>query len=228
MPSYTERERGHLSDVASAPTAADLTGSPFGVLSVTLLAAVALWGVALITYLATRPLPAGIRTSREPTWRIIVRAARPGAIAAASAALVISVIAVPLLDLKATTAVAFLLVSLLAAGSFVAINQALAAVLGSAGRLLSLVLGVLAVATGVVTTIPGPLYASAGLLPTHGAVVALRALVTGGSGVVTGLVELLAWLAIGFLATVLVTDRRRYLSPRDLRLGTVPSAPSLG
>lgn len=41
---------------------------------------------------------------------------------------------------------------------------------------------------------------------------------TGGPGLATGAAHLCAWLLIGGLATVLITDRRRYLSTRRLRL----------
>ena len=56
-----------------------------------------------------------------------------------------------------------------------------------------------------------------GYLPTHGAVIALRATATGGPGLVGGIVELVVWLTIGTLATIVVTDRRRYLSTKQLR-----------
>ncbi|MFS8103075.1 hypothetical protein LFM09_38705 [Lentzea alba] len=74
-----------------------------------------------------------------------------------------------------------------------------------------------AAATGIVSTLPGPLLTLSGYLPTHGAVEALRAAVTGGPGLATGVAELCTWLLVGGLATVLVTDRRRYLSGRRLR-----------
>jgi len=77
---------------------------------------------------------------------------------------------------------------------------------------------VLTVATGVVSTLPGPLYALTGVLPTHGAIIALRAVTTDGAGLGGGVAELVAWLAVGLLATIVVTDRRRYVSPRALRL----------
>lgn len=40
---------------------------------------------------------------------------------------------------------------------------------------------------------------------------------------VTGVVQLAVWLVAGALATVLVTEQRRVLSGKQLRLGTVPS-----
>lgn len=225
VPTYTDDESKHLSEVAATPTTSSTTSAAFGVLSVALFAALALWALALVTYIATRPLPAGILTSREPTWRLILRAAVPGAVAAASAAVVISVVAIPVLGLHLSAAVGFLLVALLAAASFVALNQALAAIFGTGGRLASLAVAVLTVATGVVSTLPGPLYALAGVLPTHGAISALRAVTTDGAGLGGGVAELVAWLAVGLLATIVVTDRRRYVSPRSLRLDTSEQRP---
>ena len=218
VPTYTDDERTHLADIAADPTRAAVDRVPFGTLAITLFGPLALWVLALITYVVTRPLPRSVLTSRQPTWRIVLAAAGPGATAAATAAVVISLIAVPVLNLRATTAVGFLLAALLMSFTFVALNQALAAIFGAAGRLASIAVAVLAVATGIVSTLPGPLHALTDWLPTRGAVLALRAVATGGPGLVTGVVQVAAWLIVGTLATILVTDRRRYLSPRRLRL----------
>lgn len=221
VPSYTSEERAHLKTVAADPTTASVDSTPVGTLAITLFAALALWALALATYIVTRAVPDAVLTAREPTWRIIVRAAIPGATAAALAALVITAIAAPVLGLGFAGTLGFLAVALLAAGAFVAINQAATAILGRPGRLASLAVLVLGAATGILSTLPGPLYDVAGYLPTHGAVIALRATVTGGPGLVSGIVELAVWLAIGTLATIVVTDRRRYLSTKQLRHNTL-------
>lgn len=217
VPSYTDEERAHLKTVAADPTTATVDSTPLGTLTVTLFAVLALWALALATYIITRAVPDAVLTAREPTWRIIVRSAIPGATAAALAGLVITAIAAPVLDLSVASTVGFLAVALLAAGSFVALNQAATGIFGRPGRLASLAVLVLAAATGILSTLPGPLYDLAGYLPTHGAVIALRATATGGPGLVGGIVELGVWLAIGTLATIVVTDRRRYLSTKQLR-----------
>ncbi|NUT95371.1 MAG: YhgE/Pip domain-containing protein [Saccharothrix sp.] len=217
VPTYTDAERAHLKTVAADPTTATVDTTPIGTLGVPLFAALALWALALATYLVTQAVPGAVLTAREPTWRIIVRAAVPGATAAALAALAITAVAVPVLHLGIAGTLGFLAVALLAACTFVALNQAATAIFGRAGRLASLAVLVLAAATGIVSTLPGPLHALAGYLPTHGAVIALRATATGGPGLASGVAELCAWLLIGGLASVLVTDRRRYLSPRRLR-----------
>jgi putative membrane protein len=217
VPSYTDEERAHLKTVAADPTTATVDSTPVGTLTVTLFAVLALWALALATYIVTRAVPDAVLTAREPTWRIIVRAAIPGATAAALAGLVITAIAAPVLDLSVAGTLGFLAVALLAAGAFVALNQAATGIFGLPGRLASLAVLVLAAATGILSTLPGPLYDLAGYLPTHGAVIALRATATGGPGLVGGIVELGVWLAIGALATIVVTDRRRYLSTKQLR-----------
>ncbi|MET8757771.1 YhgE/Pip family protein [Lentzea sp. NPDC004782] len=218
VPSYTDAERAHLKTVAANPSTATTDSTPIGTLALTLFAALALWALALATYIVTQAVPDGVLTAREPTWRIILRAAIPGATAAGMAALAITAIAVPVLKLGFTGTIGFLLIALLAASAFVALNQAAAAIFGRAGRIASLAVLVLASATGVVSTLPGPLYSLANYLPTHGAVLALRAAATDGTGLTTGIAELAAWLVIGTLVSILITDRRRYLSARSLRL----------
>ncbi|SEC45712.1 putative membrane protein [Amycolatopsis tolypomycina] len=218
VPSYTDAERAHLKTVAADPSTATTAGTATGPLALTLFAALALWALALATYLVTQAVPAAVLTAREPTWRIILRAALPGAAAATLAALAITAVAVPVLKPGFAGSVAFLVVALLAAAAFVALNQAATALFGRAGRLASLVVLVLATATGVVSTLPGPLAAVAGYLPTHGAVIALRAAATGGDGLASGVAELAAWLVVGMVASILVTDRRRYLSAKQVRV----------
>ncbi|HWD04157.1 MAG TPA: YhgE/Pip family protein [Kribbella sp.] len=224
VPSYTDAERAHLKTVAADPSTATTDGTPIGTLALTLFAALALWALALATYIVTRAVPDGVLTAREPTWRIILRAAIPGATAAALAALAITAIAVPVLKLGFAGTIGFLLIALLAASAFVALNQAATAIFGRAGRIASLAVLVLAGATGVVSTLPGPLYALADYLPTHGAVLALRAAATDGTGLTTGVAQLAAWLVVGTLVSILVTDRRRYLSSRSVRLRDTPFA----
>ncbi|MBB4688404.1 YhgE/Pip domain-containing protein [Amycolatopsis jiangsuensis] len=217
VPSYTDAERAHLKTVASDPTTAATDSTPIGTLALTLFAVLALWALALATYIITRAVPDGVLTAREPTWRIILRAAIPGATAAGLAAVAITAIAVPVVKPGFAGSVGFLLISLLAASAFVALNQAATAIFGRAGRIASLAVLLLAGATGVVSTLPGPLYTIAGYLPTHGAVLALRAAATDGIGLGTGIAELVAWLLVGTLVSILVTDRRRYLSGKSLR-----------
>ncbi|ADD45369.1 YhgE/Pip domain-containing protein [Stackebrandtia nassauensis] len=222
VPSYTKDERAHLKTVAADPTDADASRTGIGPLALTLFVAMALWALALATYIVTRAVPAAVLTARAATWRIILRTAVPGSCAAVLAALALTVIAVPVLGLGIMRALGFGAVALLAALTFVSLNQAAVAIFGRAGRLASLTVLLLTAATGVISTLPSPLYAVAGYLPTHAATLALRGTVTDTHALMlTGTVQLAAWLAVGTLATIVITDRRRYLSTRQLRRGTV-------
>jgi putative membrane protein len=219
IPDYTDAERQHLKSVAADPTAASGDGVEVGTLALTLFAALALWVLALAAYIITSAVPSDVLTARMPSWRIILRAAVPGFTAAGLAALAITVIASLVQGLTVTESFGFLGVAVLAAFAFIALNQAATAIFPSRGRLASVAVLVLTAATGVVSTLPSALSWVSGVLPTHGAIVALRAVSTGGPGLVRGVVELCAWLAVGVFAAVVVTDRRRYLSARQLRLG---------
>jgi hypothetical protein len=60
-------------------------------------------------------------------------------------------------------------------------------------------------------------------LPTHAAILALRGVIIGSTIAVTGVLQLAAWLVVGALATVLITEQRRALTSTQLRLGSVLS-----
>ena len=95
-------------------------------------------------------------------------------------------------------------------------NQALVAVFSGAGRWLSALIGVLAVATGVVSTVPGALSGIAALMPTAPAYNGMVAALTSASGIGSAMAGLAIWAGLAFLATVLAVARRRTTSARAL------------
>lgn len=219
VPTYTAAERQHLKEVAATPLVATVSGqSGFGAAAAAFIVVLALWATALATYLVIRAVPPSVLTSRAPTWRLILTAAAPGATVAALAALVLSLALAPWLHLSVGGWFAFLVVTLLAAGAFIAVNQALVAIVKRPGRFVSIAVLLLTVAAGVVSSVPGLFTTLLPYLPTHGAIVALRAIVTGGTGAWSGVLEILVWLAIGVVATIGVTGRRRLVPSRELRL----------
>lgn len=218
IPSYDAAQRDHLKQVAATPLAATATGpSGFGPSIAAFILVLALWATALATYLVIRAVPPHVLTSRHPTWRIIITAAAPGATIAALAGTVLSIALAPWLHLDIARWFAFLAVTLLTAGAFIAVNQALVAILKRPGRFAAIAVLLLTLAAGVISSVPGPFTTVLPYLPTHGAIIALRAIVTGGSGAASGVAELVVWLAIGTIATVVITDRRRVVPSRDLR-----------
>jgi hypothetical protein len=207
--------------VAADPSIANVNSNSTGPLALALFAALALWALALATYIVTRALPDAVLIAREPTWRIILRAAIPGAAAAALAAGVITAIAVPVLGLGFGETLEFLGVTLLAALAFVSLNQAATAIFGRSGRLASLAILIVAAATGTLSTLPSTFYSVAEYLPTHGAVLALRAVATDSPGLANGIVELVAWLAMD------PCQHRRH-RPAPLPLPSPPASSCLG
>ncbi|MDA3627355.1 YhgE/Pip family protein [Saccharopolyspora sp. WRP15-2] len=222
LPNYTDEERAHLKTVASSPAAlqSDLPG--FGKSLIALLIAIAFWTAALGIYAVTRAVPADAASSRRSTWRLVLSSLLPGVLIAAIGAVVVSAALAPFLDLSFGSWAAFAGVTLLAALAFVALNQALTALFGNPGRIVSIAVLVLAAATGVVSTIPGTLQTISAILPTHGAVHALSAIVTGSGGAISGALQLAAWLVAGLLITVLATDRSRVLPAKQLRRRPTP------
>jgi putative membrane protein len=110
----------------------------------------------------------------------------------------------------------FAALCVIAGVAFAAVNQALVAVFGGAGRWLAALVGVLAVATGVVSTVPGALSDAAALLPTAPAYNGMLAALTDAGGLGAGIAGLLIWSGLAFIATTLAVARRRVASSRDL------------
>jgi putative membrane protein len=219
IPSYDAKQRAHLKTVAATPVGAEATGATdFGRTAAALFIALALWCCALATYVITRAVPSSILMSREPTWRTIFYAAQPGVAVAVIAAAVLSLVFIPILGLGWGRSLSFFLVTLLAALTFAAINQAIVAIFQRPGRFAAIAIMLLTLATGIVSTVPAVFSAVESVLPTHGAVEALRAIATGTGGITAGVAELLGWLVLGLIASFVVTDRRRMLPAAHLRL----------
>lgn len=218
IPRYSDADRDHLKDIVASPAAFNSTSENFGKAMTGLLVALALWAGALATYLLTRPVPEDLVTSRKSTWKIVGLATIPGTTASLATAATLSVILGPILELSFAQFSAFFGITLLSALAFVALNQALSILLKRAGSIVSLAVLVLTLASGVISTVPESLASVAAVLPTHGASQALNAVLTGSDGAVSGVLQLLAWLAAGVITSLVATDRARALPAKQLRL----------
>ncbi|MBP2478904.1 putative membrane protein [Crossiella equi] len=218
VPNYTEAERAHLKQVAATPALADTAAGHFGTAAIALALVLALWAAGLVTYQVVRAVPSTVLTTREPSWRIILAAALPGSVLAGVLALVLTAVFAVWLRLGVLDTLALLLVLALTAATFMVVNQTLVAVLGRPGRLLGVVVLVVTTAAGVLSSVPGAFSAALALLPTQGALTALRAVLLGADGLAGGVAQLVVWLVVGTVAMIAVTDRRRALPVRALRL----------
>ena len=131
-----------------------------------LLATLALWFGGLGTFVALQAASRRALTSRAPSAVLALRGLAPAAALGAVQGLLVAGV----VQLAAATTGArgrcSPLLCVVAGVAFAAVNQALVAVFGGAGRWLAALVGVLAVATGVVSTVPGVLSDAAALLPT--------------------------------------------------------------
>jgi putative membrane protein len=93
--------------------------------------------------------------------------------------------------------------------AFAAVNHGLVALLGGVGRFLSMLVVVITLASGIVSTVPGFFDASMELLPTSAAITAFRGVVESTDGVWQGLGGLLLWAGLGFVLALIAVARKR-------------------
>lgn len=218
IPSYTEHERKSLASVVADPVATDgevtdldtgATGPMFAVL--------ALWLGALALMTVFSPVPLHARGSTRGALRLVLGTfAIPAAVGLATGLAAGAVLA-GIEDLDAGGWAATMGVGALISIAFVAVNQALAAALGHVGRGISLLIAVLVIATGVVSTVPGVLEGLAAFLPVGPAIVGLGRLVEPGTGSV-GLViaSVVLWGIAGLAVTTIMVARQRTVRVAEL------------
>lgn len=211
LPSYADGEAANLASVIASPVAADSgDAAMFGPTAIPLLATVVLWFGGLASFIAMRAVTGSALTSRRPSAALAWRALLPAAAIGAGQGLLVALIVQIVAGYDATAWWTFAGVAMVAGVAFAAVNQALVAVFGGVGRWISALIGVIAVATGIISTVPGWLAGIAGFLPTAPASVAL----IGETGAGSAVVGMLVWAVLSFLATTLAVVRRRTTSAK--------------
>jgi putative membrane protein len=225
LPSYTDQEAGDLASVVANPVEAEGIGtSLFGASAIPLLSTLALWFGGLGTFIALQAVSRRALTSRAPSALLALRSFAPAAgLGALQGLLVAGVVQLAASYSWAEWSV-FAAVCVVAGIAFAAVNQALVAVFGGAGRWVSALIGVFVVATGVVSTVPGVLSSIAALLPTGPAYNGMVAALTSASGLGTAIAGLVVWTVLALGATILVVARRRSTSARALLKATPVTA----
>ena len=225
IPTYTEEEATSLADVVANPVEADGIGtSLFGASAIPLLAMLALWFGGLATFVALQAVSRRALTSRAASAVLALRGFAPAAALGAAQGLLVAVVVQLAASYDWADWTIFAGISIASGISFAAVNQALVAVFSGAGRWLSALIGVLAVATGVVSTVPGALSGVAALMPTAPAYNGMVAALTSASGIGAAMAGLAIWAGLAFLATVLAVARRRTTSARALLMPSPSSA----
>ncbi|MBO0609536.1 YhgE/Pip domain-containing protein [Myceligenerans salitolerans] len=217
LPAYSDAERRSLASVVADPVevtgASELgtgaTGPMFAVL--------ALWLGALGVMLVFPPVPFGARGSTRGPLRLALGAlALPAAIGVVTGAVTGAILAA-VEGLDAGGWAAAITVGTLVSVAFVVVNQALAAGLGHVGRGISLVIAVLVIAAGVVSTAPAGLRGLAAFLPVGAAQEALAAITEGSGGLSAACAALVVWALAALAATTLAVSRSRTVRAAGLR-----------
>ncbi|HEX5857888.1 MAG TPA: YhgE/Pip family protein [Microbacterium sp.] len=217
VPSYSENEATSLASVVADPVATDGVGSSlFGASAVPLLATLALWFGGLGTFVALQAASRRALTSRAPSAALALRGLAPAAALGAVQGLLVAGVVQLAAGYDGGAWSLFALMCVVAGVAFAAVNQALVAVFGGAGRWLAALVGVLAVATGVVSTVPGVLADAAALLPTAPAYNGMLAALTETDGLGAAIAGLLIWSGLAFTATTLAVARKRVARPAEL------------
>lgn len=223
LPSYTDSEATSLANVVSDPVTTDGLGtSLFGASAVPLLASLALWFGGLGTFIALQAASRRALTSRSASASLALRGLAPAAAIGAVQGLLVAGVVQLAASYDLGQWAVFALLCVIAGVAFAAVNQALVAVFGGAGRWLAALVGVLTVATGVVSTVPGVLSQAASLLPTSPAYTGMLAALTDAGGLGAAIAGLLIWGGLAFIATTIAVARRRVARPADL-LAPVPA-----
>jgi putative membrane protein len=224
IPTYTDADITTLSAVGAQPVAADQAVASPGLQSVPVFAVVALWFGGFAIALARQAVPTRRLLTAASSAAIALPSAGVGVLlGAAQGLLLASVVEVPL-GFGAAQWLGFAALAIVVGAVFAVLNQGLAAVLGSAGRLIAIVVGIVALAAGLSSTIPPVLSAIAAGLPTSSGLTVLRAGAAGdGGAAVPGFIALIVFGVAGLaLVFIGVASRRgiRALEPARRRAVT--------
>ncbi|MFD2027512.1 hypothetical protein [Promicromonospora aerolata] len=218
IPSYTEQERTSLASVVADPVATDsavtdldtgATGPMFAVL--------ALWLGALALMIVFSPVPLHARGSTRGALRLTLETFAVPAAVGLVTGLATGAVLAGIEDLDLGGWLAAMGFGALVSVAFVAANQALAAALGHVGRGISLLVAVLVIATGVVSTVPGVLEGLAAFLPVGAALDGLVGLIEPGvGGVGTAIAAVALWGIAGLAVTTIMVARQRTVRVGEL------------
>lgn len=217
LPSYDSGERTSLAKVAAEPVTQKATGeSAFGTASIPLFASVALWLGALATFLVLQALSRRALLTSRAAGRIALDGFLPAAALGGVQGVLVAAVLAPALAVDAGHWFGFAGLAAAAGIAFAAVNHGLVALLGGVGRFLSMLVVVVTLASGIVSTAPGFFDATLPWLPTAPAITALQGAIDGSADAWRGLGGLLLWAAFGFALALIAVARRRVVRAAQL------------
>lgn len=211
LPSFTDGESKSLATVMADPVKTNAEATTiFGPTAIPLLAAVVLWFGGLASFIVMRAHTARTLTSRRSSAALALRSFAPAALIGAGQGVLVALIVQIVASYDAGTWWGFAGTAVLAGVAFAAVNQALVAVFGGIGRWVGALIGVLAVATGLISTVPDWLASIGAALPTAPA---FTGLIAANGSAAAGLV---VWGVLSLVVTTLVITLRRTTSAKTV------------
>jgi putative membrane protein len=224
IPTYSESDIAVLSAVVSQPVIADQRPPATGSQSVPLFCVVSLWIGGLVIALARKPVPSRQLMTSVPSWSIAARTLAIGAVLGAAQGLVTAACLLLGLSVGPEQWFSFVGLAMFAGATFAIVNQGLAAAFGAVGRMVGVVVAVVALGVGLASTVPPVFSAIAALLPTSPALAMLRAAAVGdAAGAWLGAGGCLIFAVIGALLVFAGVALRRGVRASELsplRVGT--------
>ncbi|MGO2684673.1 YhgE/Pip family protein [Microbacterium sp.] len=209
LPSFSDQESTSLASVIADPVSSNgQSNTIFGPTAIPLLTAVVLWFGGLASFLVMRAHTTRTLTSRRSSAGLTLRAFWPAAAIGAGQGVLVSLIVQIVASYDVATWWAFAGTAVLAGVAFAAVNQALVALFGGIGRWISALVGVVAVATGLISTVPGWLSAIGAALPTAPA---FTGLISANGSAAAGLV---VWGVLSLVVTTIAIALRRTTSAK--------------
>ncbi|WP_020075058.1 YhgE/Pip domain-containing protein [Cryocola sp. 340MFSha3.1] len=217
LPSYDSGERTSLAKVAAEPVTQKASGeTAFGTASIPLFVSVALWLGALATFLVLQALSRRALLTSRAAGRIALDGFVPAAALGVVQGVLVAAVLAPALAVDAGHWFGFAGLAAAAGIAFAAVNHGLVALLGGVGRFLSMLVVVVTLASGIVSTAPGFFDAALPWLPTAPAITALQGAIDGSADAWRGLGGLLLWAAFGFALALIAVARRRVVRAAQL------------
>ncbi|MFF3601897.1 hypothetical protein, partial [Kitasatospora indigofera] len=216
IPTYSDSDISTLSTVVSRPVLADQDAVPPGLQTVPLFAVVALWLGGLVIAIARRAVPTRLLLTSVPSRTITLRSLGPTAALGAGQGAVVAVVVLAAVNTTPLAWMSFAGASTLIGAVFAIANQGLAAALGSVGRLVAVLVAVLALAAGLSGSVPPVIASTAGVIPTAPALSWLLACLTGDGTAALAAVALLALATVLGIALVYARKRQFHRSQRTL------------
>lgn len=217
LPTYPDSERDKLANAVASPVEASGDSTVgFGSAGLSVYAVLALWVGALATFIAMRATPRRMLESTRSSLALALRhIAAPTAIAVIQGILVTFVIGVTG-NLSVGEWFGYAALASLAAIAFSAVNQALVAAFGGAGRFISMMVALIALANSFIAAVPPVLGQLSAVMPVGPAIDALRNVTDGTSSIGGAIAILVAWALGGLAVICLAIERRRTVNATGL------------